>query len=93
MRRRLKEWGLVYGALSEKDVRRLSLTVLEKRLQYLEELAKSDRDGYQRVYIDESYVVENHAIIKGWHDPSFESIIHTKSGNGRRIAVIGAITE
>lgn len=46
------------------------------------------------VYVDESYINENHSFLKGWYLPEAQGrYIFKPSGKGRRIVLVAALTE
>lgn len=93
--RKLKEWGVKWGRLTQRDLRRRTKEVLEKRDQYLAEIAKLEEvELYQRrVYLDESYVNKNHSLSHGWFDIEGNREIFKPTGKGRRIAIMAAIDQ
>lgn len=92
--RKLKEWGLKFGTLNEKDSRRKQQAVLDLRTKYLQDLIELEQAGFSnRVYLDESFIYQNCFINKGWYNPSDGREIYKLSGLGKRIAIAGAITQ
>lgn len=51
-----------------------------------------ENNGLERIYLDESFLHEYHSHSKGWFVPE-EREIWKPTGLGRRIAIMGAITE
>ena len=91
--RKMKRWGFSWGKLVERDIRRETAENLLKRDAYLQNLLTLEAKGYNlRVYIDESYVNQNHSFNEGWYISPEIRRIYKKSGLGRRIAIVGAIT-
>ena len=92
--RKLREWGLRWGSLTQRDFRRRTTTVLSKREIYLNDLEALERDQTrERVYLDESFVHKNHSFSKGWFISDGSKEIFKPTGLGPRIAMIAAITQ
>ena len=90
--RKMKRWGFSWGKLLERDVRRRAAKNIEGRQQYLQNLDALAKKGYdKRIYLDESYVNENHSFNEGWYISSEYRRIFKKSGPGKRIAMVGAV--
>ncbi len=67
--------------------------VLQQRLSYLSKLVSYEEEGYTRVYLDESFVYEHASLCHGWFSSETGGEIYHFSGTGRRIAIVGAVTE
>ena len=91
--RKLRDWGLRWGSLTEKDFRRKTDAVTNLRGIYLKRLKELDQDkSRERVYLDESFIHKNHSFSKGWFISNENKNIYKPMGLGGRIAIMGAIT-
>ena len=92
--RKLREWGLRWGSLTQRDYRRRNASVLSRREIYLNELEMLEKDkSRERVYLDESFVHKNHSFSKGWFLANGSKEIYKPTGLGPRIAMMAAVTQ
>lgn len=61
---------------------------MAQRHRYLRQVRAYREQSYHFVYLDETWVNENHAKIKQWHDKNSETIMGKKIPIGRRRRLI-----
>jgi len=91
--RKLRDWGLRWGSLTEKDYRRKGKEIVSLREAYLQNLRCFESEGRERVYLDESFINKNHSYNRGWFILEEGKEIYKPMGLGPRVAIMGAITQ
>ena len=90
--RKLKSWNFQWGTLNERDRRKREEAAIKKRIKYLNQLLELEKLGFtHRIYLDESYVHQNHSLNKGWFFSDIQRAIYKKTGRGKRIAMVAAV--
>ena len=90
--RKLKSWNFKWGSLRRQDQRRRKADSITKRLTSLKQLEELEAKGFKnRVYLDESFVHQNHALTEGWFFSENQRSIFIKTGLGDRIAIVAGV--
>lgn len=86
--RRILVDKLKYGKIDNRKFYTERSDVVAQHHRYLRQVHAYREQSYHFVYLDETWVNENHAKIKQWHDKNSETIMGKKIPIGRRRRLI-----
>ena len=86
--RLLSSMGFKYCSLKKKPGRAESNDVISWRYRYLNEINILRAQGYNDIYLDETWYDSNSCRMKNWSDDTDNCIISTPDNKGNRIVII-----
>jgi len=106
IRRALADWGIVYGKLKASENRKERMYVQENLNEYFEKISINDDLPFtcmthkkckcpirkEIIYLDESYIHQNHVNKYGYYIPELADRIKKPTGRGLRIVIAAALT-